>query len=465
MTSQTSKPSLLNVPDEMLTELFSYLPAKDRKNVRLTSHRLNETSSTFRIQKTEEIALYGNTNIVDSIMSLVNAARDVWNIRLHDMVIDTSVLPFFTKHGANIHSLAFHDCVLVTETGLLQEIIRCCRNLRSFSFIFTFERNWAESHWRCRPENIYEYNILNDLEALWNDEIICKNVVDLTLKLCYPLECRNIPHPILNAKFPHIFNVFPNVKKLDLCLTVDDHLRSHTFSLSLLCNQIMRLRHQLEKSSLKIICSLSRFCYGYVMESDWHELTNINFPELRELSLNSCIPPQRFDTTLADIFSTFNCKNLTSFDCVIQDVSSYHIELILNTAAKLRCLKIRMDENPVFFIRLQCFKALVKSNLVIFSMYSFYHETLIRCVVAVRPSDLSHSLLPNLTMEQLEIFYFNNRSLSLLLKYFPRLKTCQHGIRTITFQISSRSHMHKELFTPSKHKISSDMYRSLDSAK
>lgn len=441
MTSQiSSKPSLLNITDRIWLELFPYLPVRDRLSIRRTCRQFNETYCTYHIEKTEDVVFDGTTNTMDTIMSSMDHERKVWNVEFHDCQLDTSVLSFFSRHGFQVHSLIINDCRLEPGKGLLGDIIQFCRNLRNFSFVFSSQRYW--------------YNITNDLESLWNNRVTCSHVENLTLTLCYPFGSLD-PHSVLNEKFSQIFSIFPNVKCLDLSLTDNestifqfphppedflDEIPDTEFAFPLICDHIKRLRQQLEKFSLQIICHYDDY---HSTEDGWNALCNSGMTELKELSLNFYMPPEHYDTIIDKLFFTFT--NLTSFDCVIKDASSHHLELILSSAEKLRHLKITSTKVQCFFMYLNCFEALVRSKLITLRMYSGDNNYL-KCVVSVKSSDLSDSLLPNQTLEQLRINCFNNRSDTLFSSYFPRLNIRKNGLGTRRYRIPKRSSMNNSRY-------------------
>lgn len=56
---------LPNLPDEIWSKVFSYLPIDDRKNIRLSCHRLYRAASTFAAQKSEKMVFYGNSAVLN----------------------------------------------------------------------------------------------------------------------------------------------------------------------------------------------------------------------------------------------------------------------------------------------------------------------------------------------------------------------------------------------------------------
>lgn len=301
MTSPKSgEPSLLEMANVILIEIFSYLLVKDRKNIRLTCRRFNETCNSFHIENTEVIALYGNADKLPAskIESLVNSTRKVWNIKFEGILLDTRILAFFGKHGAHIHSLAFHQCMPEQKVGLLRDIIQSCINLRSFSFMFLshLDKNHPRRYnyeWSSRISN---YKITDDLEALWSKKLIFNDVENLSLTLRHPSRL-SLPYPITNEEFSHIFNIFPNVKNLDLCISVRQYFENNyrgpipdLFSYSCLCDQLISLRHQLRKLNLVIIrrwvAPENRFWYDiHDIDSKWGKFCDIEMDNLKNLSV------------------------------------------------------------------------------------------------------------------------------------------------------------------------------------
>lgn len=215
--SQTTLESLLIFPDEILSSVFFHLLIEDRKSVRLTCRRFYEACNTFDILKTEEFNFYGNINSNRAILSLFNVKRKLLNIKINAVRLDSSILPFFGKHGPHIHSLIFHNCMLTD--GLLRDIIECCQNMCSFAFIIAVP-NRMNHWWDNRLRVMYKLNILADLIALHNNGVVCTQVTKFTLILPRPFPLDNV-WDFSNDKFLHIFDVFPNIQKLNIQVDVN----------------------------------------------------------------------------------------------------------------------------------------------------------------------------------------------------------------------------------------------------
>lgn len=189
----------LIIPLEIWSLVFSsYLPLEDRKNVRLTCRRFYDACCIHRIQRKEEMVIYGAYNSCSSIQSLCGSERKIWNIKLCKVhPIDDSVLPFFEKHGANIHSLTLLDCTL--NRGILIDILGPCKNLRTFAVRFTRD---------CR---VYSNNaVFLEFEVLRGRGIICSKVTDLTLELS-----NSCSRAITSKDLRQISALFPNIEKFN----------------------------------------------------------------------------------------------------------------------------------------------------------------------------------------------------------------------------------------------------------
>lgn len=421
---RSSRPSLLKMPDAVLAQIFSYLPVRDRKNIRLACQHFNEICDFEQVQQTEEIVLRNNKTALAAIQTLSDSKRKVTNIRFYDTLIDTSISEFIRIHGGDIQSLAFYNCLPLEEIDLLRDIIQKCPNLRSLSFVIDIEFISSAFVWRKWPRNIIKYNILDNLETFWNDRIVFRDVQNLALTLSYPKSLELI-YPITKEKFSVIFKIFPNIKILNLSVAVDQYFDSENlqrnlpgptsaFTFPVLCDQLSKLR-QLRILSLRIIAKPDR--YGFATETGWNTLCSTELKELRQLSVNLLIPPENYGTVFTNIFSAY--KNLTNFDCIIENPSSDHIELILSNAPKLRRLRIRCNYRHYFRMSDQCFKAIVRSNLIIFSIYSFSERKFLKCSI---DSYFPFGQLPNKSMKELELYPSNKHCRRLFSHYFRNAK-------------------------------------------
>lgn len=67
---------LPNLPEEVWSEVFSYLPdLDDRKSFRLTCHLLYRVCNHSRFQMNEKMVCYGNINYYTATRSLSNSCR------------------------------------------------------------------------------------------------------------------------------------------------------------------------------------------------------------------------------------------------------------------------------------------------------------------------------------------------------------------------------------------------------
>lgn len=435
--SQTTLESLLIFPDEILSSVFFHLLIEDRKSVRLTCRRFYEACNTFDILKTEEFNFYGNINSNRAILSLFNVKRKLLNIKINAVRLDSSILPFFGKHGPHIHSLIFHNCMLTD--GLLRDIIECCQNMCSFAFIIAVP-NRMNHWWDNRLRVMYKLNILADLIALHNNGVVCTQVTKFTLILPRPFPLDNV-WDFSNDKFLHIFDVFPNIQKLNIQVDVNsdfhqlstimsDVTSDRVFSFSSIYYQIMKMCNQLEKLTLHFLNSMTNSSYSLTPHSYYsvqtlNKIGNIKLKNLKELSLN-LIRPDFSDVSLINIFSF---ENLTCLDCTVENVSSNDMLLILDTAKKLCCLTLRTKATDhTFLLHEKCFEALVISKLIILDICraTTQMEPMILSV-SFDHSSLSNTSLPNRTLKQLKMSMANDNTISLFLSCFKHLETLLVG--------------------------------------
>lgn len=399
----------MNLPDEIWSEVFSYLPLQDRKNVRQICHQFYDACNTYYIQKNEEIAFYGNINTHSAIQCLCNSSRRTWNIKLCDLILKEDYLPFFEKHGADIHSLILDNCFI--SCGILQVILEPCTNLRIFTLILNNDYKFSAAK---------QTDIGAVIEAVQKSGIVCTNVEDFTLELT------NYSVPTLtNKTFISHFRVFPNIKKFDLTLVVDrdfeesnlvyyDATSNKLFSASCIYDQIISIRH-LEKLALNIWKSeCDRFSPVIILNKIFY----VQMEKLKNLSFNC-----------KNIFIFFessqNYEYLTHLDCDLSEAPvSTQILNILNFAPRLQSLTLR----TLSIISKKSFVALVNSQLKTLNILSLdthsYRLNHYKQAVSsdFAPLSIDSSLLPNYILKNLNVQTNDYTLLFLFSKYFRCLE-------------------------------------------
>lgn len=347
------------LPEEIWTKVFTYLPLEDRKRVRLTCRRFYEACNTFLIQKYELFVFRWNINAEVAIRSLSNIPRKLWNIKLKKVLLmDDSILTFFKKQGSHIYSLTFDECAIAPD--IFSNVIEYCQTLHCLSLIYD----------GSEPTDTQE-RLFNGFIALQNNKIVCKSVTEFT----FVLKITDFGYSCLltNDKFLRFFAIFPNIRRLTLQFSVDDHfdqlspissniISNEIFSFPCIYNQLLKMSHQLENLILHISHKIpARCCLSF---QTWTKITRlIEMGNLKTVSLtenhhlwDAAIPVLPF-------------KYLTHFICSINrethrnDSPSDFILSLLNSAVRLRALSIYISNERLFYLSKECFKAIVKSHL------------------------------------------------------------------------------------------------------
>lgn len=406
---ETTRPMVPNLPEEVLSKLFSYLPLEDRKNVRLSCRRFYEACNTILIQENENFLFCGNINTEAAILSLSHSESRLWNIQLyHVHLMNDSIFPFFEKQGANIRSLTLESCEI--GPGILKGLIKSCITLRSVKFILGLVEVVARE----------QIAFFNEFKALENDGIVCPNVTD------FSLQTTSLSTAMTNEIFLRFFTIFPNIIKLDIEVinqfsTISSEITSQVvFSFSSVYYQIFDMRRQLRELKLNFITfddddpSISIQILS--------NISSIEIKNLNKLSLNCVIDLCTVPSSIID--SVVQLKHLTEIDYFFtEEVSrsisgSGLIEYILNTATELRSLIIR---KPAFNFELcineNCFKALVRSQLVKLDL-------MVIIKINFQNSTLNKYRLPkNCTLKYLHFDTIDNFIILLFAKYFISLES------------------------------------------
>lgn len=409
--------SVWNMPDEILGKIFSYLPLADRKNVRLSCYQFYEACNQICIQKHEQIVFYGNISSDKAIRLLSRAERKFWNLKLNGGLFnDPCIMEFFEKQGAQIRSLSINSCEF--SPTLLQNIIKCCKNLQYADFVFDLS-----------IQTEYYENFFVDFKALQQDGVICQHVTSLTLDLPQSWLV-HLSHT--NSKILAFFAVFPSVRNLALTIEIDEYfddlstihpvIPKDRLVFSCIHQCIQKISHQLEKLRLHFKYTLGR---SYASIEMLHKICDIKMENLKELSLNWI---DLWDASVRNPFSKLT--SLTHFDCIIGDemseavLHSSFLQLLLSTATELQTLRVKTIAG--FFMDVECFQALVKSRLTSLTFYitgGIQSAPFVHSVKAhFEPQSVPENLMPNYTLKRLTMMSDCNLLL-LFSTYFRRLQS------------------------------------------
>lgn len=416
--SYAAETSILNLPDEILNKLFAYLPLEDKKHVRLSCGRFYQACNRFGIQRKEEMVFYGNIRTDKAIQLLSNSERKLWNIKMNGGHFENPrILKFFEKRGAQIASLTINNCEFYPT--LVKRIVECCENLQSAEFVFS-----------STLEPKYYEIFFADFKALEKDGVVCQNVTSLTLDLPQSWE---LNLSLTNGKILAFFAVFPNVRNLALTIEIDEYFDDSSkicpvipegrLVFSCIEECVQKVSHQLEKLSLHFNYNVGK---SYASIEMLNKIAAINMENLKELSLSSI---DLWDGSVRNPFSKF--KHLCHLDCLLGDEDngshSTFIQLLLSTATELRTLLVKTTSG--FFMRKECFRALVKSRLETLTfhttenIYEDYGDSVIGDFESFL---LEESLAPNHTVRLLRVMS-NFYLLFLFTKYFRGLRRLKIG--------------------------------------
>lgn len=378
-----------SLPNEILREIFSYLLADDRKNVRLTCRQFYELCDELCVQGSEEVVFHVNRNAGSALQFLSSSRRRIRNIRLNGVHInDVNFLPFFENHGCNIHSLILKQCVF--GPGLLRSIMQQCSALRSIVLVLS--------------DPVHFQHVFDDIRAMSENSITYNEVVELKLQMVYVYPVYQTK--MSNLRFLQFFSLFPNVRRVNLEFIVNDTfnylstspsciMSNSRFTLSCVYDRIKAVRSQLEKLRLHF------YGFEHTLETT-EEFTKIEMENLKELSLNWIDHSHSLSTNPFPVF-----KNVTHFCCDFCSnyphiSASAVIQLILCTITEIRTIVLNVSEFP---ITKQCFEALVRSRLtkleiIIFNpLDAFFNDIYLN----FEWSSLESTLVPNNKMRDLWI--------------------------------------------------------------
>lgn len=416
---------VLNLPDEVLSEICSHLSElDDRKSFRSTCRLFYGVSNRSRFLMKEEMVFYGTPNMNSHMatLALCNSPRKIWNIRLNQMYLVGDVadlfVEFFSKKGPQIYSLTLDKCEM--GAGVLRDMIKYCTNLRSLSLMYS---------------EVIGKNIFADFEYLEKNGIARKTVKNFCLKQGDWPYCHEIT--LTNRKFLRFFSVFPNIKNLVVIVeingrfnqfsTISSDIMSDTeFSFSSVHHQLLKMRQQLEYLTLHFNYHPTYYwCFSIQTMS---QLSDIHFENMRKLSLNLHNFREQFTT---DILVKFN--HLTDFECTYEanypHSTTSLFSLLLSNAPGLRSLIIKLYDFSDCHWNEEFSKAVSKSqliNLKIFPAKNIRKDTVLIPKESVSISnDLHDSRVPiNFTLKQLCLFPSRSRfHFSHITKFFRGLES------------------------------------------
>lgn len=388
--------SSLNIPflpNEIWWEIFTYLPAHDRKNIRMTCHRFNELCDDGQLVETEEIVFHGDLNTIAALDLLSSSPRRIHNIRFNCVVrITEDFFPFFDKHGADIRSLIFWNCGF--QQGSFNGIMERCTGLRRIVLaLIALTEDRREMQ-----------NVTDAILALSNNSVTFPQITDVKLRL--------------NGKklrwsdkiFLQFFTLFPNVRGVDLDLQLEDDpelsINLSTASdkisdsqLTIFCpyNQIVKLRNQLER--LRLHFYLRRWSCQLKTESfpfqTIREFAQIEMKNLRELSLNFSVS---LDLISPNSFLVYQNVTHLQLDCkrirYPPVESSTAIRTVLATITRLQSLILELWD---FLMSKQCFEELIRSQLTNLEII------VDKAIADFQKSSLDDALRPNYLLKHLTI--------------------------------------------------------------
>lgn len=424
---------VLLIPNEVWSDVFLYLPTADRNSARLTCRRFYEACNTLHIHRKESIVFRGNINTVPAIQWYANLERRIWHIKLYNVhLTDYSILiPFLQKQGAKIDSLIIHNCKLAD--GILENMIESCENLNEVALIF---------------DNIDKFctDIFKSFIVLESRNIIRGNVTNFSLVIEHEYYNRERPVGLLrvehhkppplcvtNDKFLRFFKVFPSIKQLRVKISIKrtfDHFSAlpedinapTLFSFSAVHHQISQMRDQIEKLDLHFdfnpaLAHSRRLSYVTLSTMFQIEMINLKALSLGWVDIWDRLVPNPF----------LHVQHLTHFTCfigprILAGISaSAFLLLLLNTAIDLRSLSILSHVNNLCITR-ECFQVLVKSQLTTLSINANPKDSTKTVSVNFLEASIGNEVLPNDTLEDLNLGSATSAVFSLFTNYFRGLK-------------------------------------------
>lgn len=372
------------VPDEIFVEIFRYLSVQSRKNIRLTCHRFYKLCDDSLIQADEVIILYQNDIIVRALYCLSAGSRTIQNIEFDKVHLRIeAILFFFELQGSYIRSLVFKDCFF--DPGTLKSIIELCVNLRSIAL-------------ECTSNN--HAHVLNDFKMLERNLIVRNEITDLTLNLV------NHHEYLSNRQFLRFFDIFPNIKKLNLKIPVGlvycNMIRvaiNSLFSFSCVYDQLLILANQLEILRIDFGCEV---LFKSKSAETLNNIMNIRMKNLKEFSMKWI-----YSLTDVSIMSrSLLFEKLSRFDCTIifkPTDAAESVSIFLQRLLKCTPLRsLSLVHYPIPMDR-ELFETFVKSKLI--SLRVKYRCPIFggRNLTNFHRSSLENTLRPNYCLQYFSI--------------------------------------------------------------
>ncbi|KAM7249237.1 hypothetical protein ACFE04_003756 [Oxalis oulophora] len=360
---------------------------------------------------------HGNLNTSSALQLLSSSPRKIRNIRFNHVHIEETLVPYFEKHGGNIHSLCLERCKF--EPGSFKGLLEHCSALRRLVLEMPF----------IYKESPYQ-RFFRDIQEMSGNFITFKQVVDIKLLVGGVYSTAEISPRWTNQLFLQFLALFPNVKRLDLefnILKSFDHLSripldiasDNQFTASCIYDRILALRNQLEQ--LRLHFYSTQLAYSYSTIPLVEKITEIEMTNLKELSLNF-----RHDSLSLTTKPLGTFKNLTHIHCEFSNISpSFEIEFILNTIPRLRSLTYLFSDFSVYKpLGKACFEALVRSRL-----------TKLRLAADFKELSLRDTFQPNYF---LKCFSIGTRSNKVSLLFASHFRSLEH----ITFSAVGEKTLH-----------------------
>lgn len=425
MIDSEENSNLARLPTEIWERVFAHLLLNDRKNIRSTCHYFYEICNNFRVQQFEKIALHGNRNTCAALHSLSKNERKRWNIQFTVVDLnDVSFLEFFEVQGINVYTLGFNNCQLGPR--IFADLIAPCKHLQALEIPFIADIN------TCK-------NLFDDFRLLLHNGIIFKDVTHLDLHIP-AVSSGQVNYCITNCDFIGIFDIFPNIKFLNLRINIDQYFDNSNeqaetqtdylhlnISYSTVYNQLFKIRQKLTSLLLHFNYNIDTFGQCLSVQA-LHKIADIKFENLRGYySLNWI---NLWDESINNPFSKL--KNLTVLVCTMNlSVNNLtFLKLLLKTITRLKWLQMKIE--GALSVDRELFELLIKSQLEMLTMsphashygkISIYHQ--LTSFIPVQPLDIvsiSSTLSPNYKMKRLHAYISDHKLLLLFFTFFKNLE-------------------------------------------
>lgn len=407
--SSPNHPALM---DEIWLEIFTYLPVKDRNNVRLTCRHFYELCNDSRLQQTEEIVFHGDLNTIAALNLLSLSRRLIQNIRFNYVInVTNDFFPFFDNHGRNIRSLIFQSCGFFS--GSLAGIMERCTELRKIVLTLTSQ---LISSREVR-------SAINAIRVLNKNSMTFPQVLDLKLKLG-----RKYVLGWSDMLFVQFLALFPNVRKVDLDFPLkkitkpstnlrksSDKLLNTALTLTCIYNQMVMLKDQLEELRLYFHIKYNERLKFQPMEkfaqiemknlkvlslewtdfSDWRAL-NAKLSDSDTSDSDKSVSDKGYHITINSFLVYQNVTHIdcdfSRFYCISPDVT---VRILLNTLTRLCSLRMRVCQ---FYMDNSFLETLVNSQLTKLEINEVFG-----IVALFNKSASDFNLQPNYRLKHLKI--------------------------------------------------------------